>query len=295
MPQSIKKEKINSSIKELTPTHSVKKSFKNIDIIGFDVLDENKNRLTSSKLKFYSGNKFYIVLYGKRKRSEGKAPAENKLEKCKAMLEHRKGGYFWSKRTAYVLGAKEIEDAFEEWEIGGIYKIRFEFEVPEFALPGRYKLKTHRENSSHPGESILTIDAIKINIKRQKIPQREITEDYNLSLDGCLLNPADQRKIDVVFYWTGNIEFYIDKDLINFKKIIVSARGSSALGVYPLLKVYVDKKEIGNVYVNSEWNKYEFDLKLEKEGHILKVRFDNDGGGSGEDRNMYVNLIKLVK
>ena len=79
------------------------------------------------------------------------------------------------------------------------------------------------------------------------------------------------------------------------KKIIVIARGSPALGVYPLLKVYVDKKEIGNVYVNSEWNKYEFDLKLEKEGHILKVRFDNDGGGPGEDRNMYVKMIKLVR
>jgi len=57
----------------------------------------------------------------------------------------------------------------------------------------------------------------------------------------------------------------------------------------------VDKKEIGNVYLNSKWNEYEFDLKLDKESHILKVRFNNDAGRPGENRDMYVKMIKLVR
>lgn len=294
--QSIKKEKINSSIKVLTPTHSIKKSFKNINIIGFDVLDENKNRVTSSRFKFYPGNKFYIVLYGKRKRTEGKAPTENKLENCKAILEHRNGGYFWSKKTSYLLGEKEIEENWEEWQIGGIYKIRFTFEVPKFALLGRYKLKLFQEKAQFPRYlRLITFDRIKTTIKSPKIHKSEEVEDYILPLGSCLLNPAIQSNGYIVFPWTGNIEFYIDRDIKNFNKIVITVKGTPAFGVYPLLKVYVDKLEIGSAYVNSEWNEYEFDINVDKKSHLLKVRFDNNAGGQGEDRNMFVNMIKLVK
>ena len=296
MSQSVRKEKINSLIKELTPTHTIKKSFKNLDIIGFDVLDENKKRITSSKFKFYSGHQFYIVLYGKRKITEGKASAENKLERCKAVLVHQNGGYFWSMNTSYLLGKQEIKDARKEWEIGGIYKVRFAFEAPEYALPGRYKLKLFKEKAQFPKHlRLIAFDKINIIIKSPKIHKSEKFEDYNLSRKGCLLNPAVQSNEYIAFPWTGNIKFYINRDLRNFNKIIVIAKGTPALGVYPLLKIYVDKVEIGNVYVNSEWNEYEFDLKLNKERHILKVRFNNDGVGPGEDRNMYVKMIKLVR
>jgi len=296
MSQSARKEKINSLVEELTPTYTIKKSFKNLDIIGFDVLDENRKRITSSKFKFYSGNQFYIVLYGKKKVTEGKASAENKLERCKAFLVHHNGGYFWSENTSYLIGKQEIKDTWEEWKIGGIYKVRFAFEVPEFALPGRYRLELFKEKAQLPKHlRLITLDKINIIIQSSKIHKSEKFEDYNLSLKGCLLNPAVQRNKYIAFPWIGNIIFYIDRDLRNFKKIIISAKGTPALGVYPLLKIYIDKKEIGNVYVNREWNEYEFDIKLNKERHILKVSFNNDGGGPGEDRNMYIKMIKLVR
>lgn len=294
--QSIKKEKIIALIGDLTPSNSIKKSFKNIDIIGYDILNENKRRLTSSKFKFYKGNKFYLVLYGKRKISEGLAPRENKLGKCKAVLEHQKRGYFWSMETTFHLGKKKIEESPQEWEIGGIYKIRFTFIIPEFALPGKYKLKIVNEKSALPNVGRLRIfDKIKITTKCKKTHKSEKIEDYNLPLESCLLNPAIQRSEHIYFPHTGNIEFFIDKDLRNFQKIIITARGTLAFGVYPLLKTYVHQKEIGSVYVNGDWKQYEFDLKLDKESHILKVRFDNDGKGPGENRNMYVKMIKLVR
>jgi len=102
--QPLPKEKIDSLINELTPTHTIKKSYKNLCIIGFDVLDEKMKRITSSNFKFHPGNQFYIVLYGKRKMTEGKAPAENKIESCNAVFKHHSGGYFWNTKTFYLLG-----------------------------------------------------------------------------------------------------------------------------------------------------------------------------------------------
>lgn len=296
VPQSTRKEKINTLIKELTPTYPIKYSFNNLDIIGFDVLNESKNRLASAKFTFIPESQFYIVIYGRRKETDVKPPGKNKLEKCKAALIHHNGGYFWSTKTAYFLGEQEVDDFSKAWQIGGIYKVRFAFKAPEFALPGKYKLILFKEKAQFPLHlKLITFDRIKIKIKRSKTHKSEKIEDYNLPLEGCLLNPAIKGRKSISFPWTGNIELFIDKNLRNFKKIIISARGTPAQGEYPLLKVFVNKKELGSVYINSEWNKYEFDLKLNEEAHILKVRFDNDGGGQGEDRNMLVNMIKLVK
>ena len=47
--QSIEQEIIGNLINELTPARILKKSYKNLDILGFDVLDKNENRLTSSR------------------------------------------------------------------------------------------------------------------------------------------------------------------------------------------------------------------------------------------------------
>ena len=294
--QSLQEEKIDSLISELTPTHTIKKSYKNLCIIGFDVFDEKMECVTSSKFRFHPGDQFFIVLYGERKMTEAKTPAENKLERCKAHLAYQNGGYFSSMNTSYPLGEREIKDTWEEWQIGGIYKIKFTFKVPECAYPGKYTLILIKEKIMDPSVGkLFTIDEIKIDIKRSKIPKGEINYEYNLPLEGCLLNPAVQRNEYIALLWTGSIKFYVGRDLRSFNKVIIRARGTPAAGVYPLLKIYVDKKEIGDVYLNSEWKEYEFDLKLDKENHLLIVRFDNDDMKRGEDRDMYIKMIKLVR
>jgi len=294
--QSNQKEKIRPLIKELMPSHLVRKLYKNIEIIGFDFLDENKKRIISHKFQLYPGSKFYFVLYGKRKITMAKDPEENSLKQCKALLEYINGGYFWSQKTSYIMGNKEVEKAWEEWQIGGIYKICFAIKVPLFALPGSYKFKIMNEKSSHPVVgNLIEFEKIKIAVRRPKTIKCKKVEDYELPIEECLLNPAVRGIKQAVFYWTGDIEFFIKRDLRCFKKVEIIARGTPALGVYPLLKVYAEGKEIGSTHVNNEWDKYTFDLRLDRERHILKVRFDNDGGGPGEDRNMFVNSIKLLK
>jgi len=288
------KEKINAFIKELIPTCSLKRTYKNLDIIGFDILDKNGNQINSPRYRFSSGDPFSIVLYGKRKITEGKMPEENKLERCMAILEHENGGYFWSAKTSYFFKEQEIAGILKEWQIGGIYKVQFTFKVPEFSLPGKYILILiqEKEKSNHPNLGMMIkLNEIKITTKRPKAYKKEKIEDYNLSIEECLINPAIIRKKIIEFPWTGNIKFYIDKDLKNYKKIIINAKGSPALGVYPLLKVYVDHTEVGNVYVNREWKQYEFNLKVDKESHILKIRFDNNI----PNRAMYINMIKLLR
>jgi len=176
--QSLHKEKIDSLINELTPTHTIKKSYKNLSLIGFDVLDEKMKRITSSKFRFHPGDQFYIVLYGKRKMTEGKAPGENKIESCNAVFKYHNGGYFWNTKTFYLLGEKEIEGFMGEWQIGGIYKIRFPFKVPEFTLPGEYTLIMRSEKFKHPSIGrLITFNEIQIDIKKSEIQKSEKNYD----------------------------------------------------------------------------------------------------------------------
>jgi len=294
--QFIKKYRINNLIESLTPSRKIELTYKNINIIGYDILDKNKKCLTPHNIKFYPGNKFYLVLYGKRKITKRKTPKENRMPPCKACLEYKNGGYFWSKNTSYLLGNQWINKNPEEWKIGGIYKIMFSFKVPEYALPGEYKFNITKEKSAVPYmERLITLNSPKIIVIPYKIHKNKKDENKDLLLEGCLLNPAVYAKGYIAFYWTGNIEFYIDEDIRNFKKIVITAKGEPAFDEYPLLKIYINEKEIAGNYINGQWNKYEFDLKLKKESHILKVRFDNDEGGLGEDRNMYVRTVKFVR
>lgn len=289
--QSTNDEKINSLIKKLTPAYKIEDSYKNLDIIGFDLLDENSNRLKSTKFKFFPRSSFYIVLYATRNIINKATLKENEMTNLIAVYHYENGGYFRSIETTYFIGEQATKSAPKEWQIGGIYKIQFAFNIPEFALPRVYSLELRNEKSVYAKETKNIIEAAKINISREHIRKKKRNGDYLLSLEGCLLNPAIQLNNEIYFPWTGNIEFYIDEDLKNFKKIIITAKGTQVSGIFPLLKTYVEEKEIGSVYVDSEWNKYMFNLKMDKESHVLKVRFDNNI----PKRSMSIIKIKLVR
>lgn len=290
------KEKLEGQISELKPSYSIQKNFKNLEIIGFDVLDGEETVLTSKKFSFLRGSDFYVVLYGRRKIFRSESPTANFLPECKAVMEYQNGGVFWSRKTTYSWRSQRGACVPKEWQIGGVYKMKFAFRVPSLAFPGKYRLKIFGEEVSNPVlNSIIALDEIKINVNRTtSLKDNNITK-YNLPLHGCLLNPAFIGREALYFLWTGNVEYYLDESFKNFSKIIVSAKGTPADGVYPLLKIYVGQKEIGNTYVNDRWMEYKFDLKLIQEGNILKIRFDNDYKKQGQDRNMYVRKIELMK
>lgn len=283
-------------IKQLIPDFYINKIYNNIKIKGFDILDENGNHQATSL--FHQDSAFSIVVYATIDIIAGKYSGKNMFGQSKAVFMHENGSYFWSHKTVEYLGEKELKAFSREWKIGGVYKIQYTFSIPEFALPGEYNLKVIDEKSSGTQTGVIyALDEITILVKKLEIPIERIIEDYELSLEGCLLNPAVRGKEQISLYWTGNIEFFLGKDLRNFKKIVVTASGTPAFGIYPLMRVFIDERELGHVYVDREWNQYKFDLDIDidKEENLIKIRFDNDGGGTGEDRNMYVKKVILVR
>jgi hypothetical protein len=291
-PQLAEKEKLESLIRELSPTHSLKEHYENIEFTGFDIQDENNIHLDRAKFNFSPGSQFSIVLYGKVRNIQEKDP----LRRLNARLTYENGAYFRTTNVAYIAGIKVTDETIDRWKIGGVYKIKFAFQTPEYAFPGTYKLAIARGRYDDPEKgSPMVIHRIKIKIKRKKIQKIENMTVSTLSLGGCLLNPAIQMNSQVRLPWTGNIEFYIDENLEDFKKIIVSAKGTPSSGIYPLLKVFVTDIEIGSTYINSEWKDYIFDLELSKERHILKIRLDKNERRPDEDRDVYIKMVKLSK
>jgi hypothetical protein len=158
LSQSNKTEKVSSSINELTPVYSIKKSFKDMDIIGFDILDKNMNRLKQSRFNFSQGDQFYVALYLSRNILRGVMPKENAIDYLVALYHHENGGYFRSIKTTYLTGEQETEVGPKYWQVGGIYKVKFSFNVPEFALPGKYILELRNERPTYAGEIIYLLD-----------------------------------------------------------------------------------------------------------------------------------------
>lgn len=294
-PQFDKNEKLKAQISELIPSHSFIKSCRNFEIVGFDVLNHEEIVLSSKKFSFLPGDYFYVVLYGRRKIFKSKSPQSNFFPECKASMEHQNGAYFWSIKILYPL--QNLEDKVKpvEWEIGGLYKIKFAFRVPSLVLPGKFRLRIFEEKIGNPlMGSLIDLDEIKINIEKKKGVEIKRNR-YNLPLNECLLNPAVVRKDCIYFYWTGNVEYFFSESLENYSKIIISAMGTPAYAIYPLLKLYIGEKEVGNMFIKDQWRDYEFDLKPKKNSHILKIRFDNDTKEQGQDRNMRIKKIELIK
>ena len=66
--QPSKKEKLSYLIRELSPPYSLYQRLgENLEIVGYDVLDENRNHIKSAKFTFFRETKFYVILYIKRK------------------------------------------------------------------------------------------------------------------------------------------------------------------------------------------------------------------------------------
>jgi len=285
--QNIQKGKIDSRIKELTPSHHLDKRYKHIEIIGFDVLDENKEPFKSEN--FFQEDIFYIVLYFKKKIVSRSGPSVEAFYKCKAVFEYVEGGYFWSKASIYnFYQDKHLNLSSQEQQIGGIYKRAFKFKIPKYATPGKYRLKLVKENDPLPrrGE-LLNIEDVVIHVQK-KSQEKAYFDELNLSLDDCLLNPARATPNKIRYSWFGSAKFYINNDLKDYEKIIIIGKGSIYKESFSLLKISTEHKEIGEAILSSEYKEYEFELKLKKESHILDVQRFKGGG-------MTIKLIRLCK
>jgi endoglucanase len=76
--------------------------------------------------------------------------------------------------------------------------------------------------------------------------------------------------------------------------VTITARGSSAAGVWPHMRVSVGGAEIGSTYVNTtSWNTYPFATTATAAIQELRITYDNDFVGGGEDRNLMVDKVML--
>ncbi len=74
-------------------------------------------------------------------------------------------------------------------------------------------------------------------------------------------------------------------------EIVVNATGSPAMGVYPHGQILVDDVAVYEFDVDAEYRSYTYTHPTVVEIRRVKVAFTNDGGGGGEDRNMFVDWV----
>ncbi|MBI3179362.1 MAG: hypothetical protein HYZ27_06845, partial [Deltaproteobacteria bacterium] len=74
--------------------------------------------------------------------------------------------------------------------------------------------------------------------------------------------------------------------------VAVTAKGSSAGGVWPRMRLYVGGELLGTVTVGStSWKEYVFEVAPAAATSELRVTFDNDAVIGSEDRNLYVDKV----
>lgn len=73
----------------------------------------------------------------------------------------------------------------------------------------------------------------------------------------------------------------------------VQARGSQAAGEFPSMAVFVDGIFIGAVPVEKQPKWYSFETSVATGRHIIAIRFPNDLVMGREDRNLFINAIKI--
>lgn len=76
----------------------------------------------------------------------------------------------------------------------------------------------------------------------------------------------------------------------------IVASGSPAAGVYPLVAVRIDGKEVGQVQLTGgSWRPYQLEAELVQGTHQLQVVFLNDFNQDGEDRNLMFDKVTFYK
>jgi hypothetical protein len=194
--QTIQREKIISSIHQLTPTRHLQESFLNMDIIGFDILDRKKTPLAPSEYTFFLENKLYIVLYGKKRTPGKNLELENKFENYLIVLRNSvDGSFIRSTNTTYILGDQIIASTPGSWRIGGVYKIQLFFEIPKFARIGEYQLRFTPKKAVLQSENIFRLKDIHIDIEKRKRRVQTILNFNNLDIVGIEFQDENKKRL----------------------------------------------------------------------------------------------------
>jgi len=107
------------------------------------------------------------------------------------------------------------------------------------------------------------------------------------------------------FFQSGHVKYELTRERDVDTTLWISAWGTEAFGIYPVIDFLVDEKRTALIYVSSgERHLYPVPVSLPAGRHTLTIRYPNDGGyprfsGKGEiaglrqDRNLYIGGIYL--
>lgn len=74
----------------------------------------------------------------------------------------------------------------------------------------------------------------------------------------------------------------------------IVARGTSAAGVFPIIVVSLDGREVGSVELKSDQNRgYPLTVDIPAGQHLLRLTFTNDLNVDGEDRNLNICRVEV--
>jgi len=77
-------------------------------------------------------------------------------------------------------------------------------------------------------------------------------------------------------------------------RITIVGRGTPLGGVYPIVKLEIDGKELGEVECKGEdWSPHSIVAHLPAGKHILRLSFINDEWNPPEDRNLWIARVEF--
>jgi hypothetical protein len=106
-----------------------------------------------------------------------------------------------------------------------------------------------------------------------------------------------RREMDHIYMGTnGYVEAKVKIVKGGKYRIGIWARGTAMKGVYPIVALEIDGKEIGRVECRSdEWSIHFVSADLPQGDYTFRLRFVNDAYDptAGEDRNLWVDKIEF--
>jgi hypothetical protein len=76
----------------------------------------------------------------------------------------------------------------------------------------------------------------------------------------------------------------------------LTAAGTSAAGVFPLVDVLIDGRSVGTIQLTcGDWRPYWISLELPQGDHELRLAFTNDLNTGGEDRNLRLDKVVIYQ
>ncbi|WP_020533987.1 carbohydrate-binding domain-containing protein [Flexithrix dorotheae] len=78
-------------------------------------------------------------------------------------------------------------------------------------------------------------------------------------------------------------------------ELIIGAKSTPLLGGYAKFKLFVNSKEIDDIKTTGEFKNYNFNLNMPLSAiDTIRIRYYNDAFKNGEDRDLFVDSVKLA-